>query len=69
MDCQVLMGFFVWVYYEAFVVEEGAAERMARVMKVVQRMETEEVQRLYWTLHDALLAQGVQLVRGANGAR
>ena len=63
MDCQVLMGFFVWVYYEAFVVEEGEDERMGRVMKVVERMRGAEVERLYFALQDLLIAQGGSLTR------
>ena len=66
MDCQVLMGFFVWAYYEAFVVEEGVGERMSRVMKMVERMDVDEVQRLVAQLQDMLQAQGVALSRGGQ---
>ena len=58
MDCQVLMGFFVWVYYEAFVVEEGEKDRMERVMKVVERMAGSEVERLYLVLQQLIVERG-----------
>lgn len=48
MDCQVLMGFFVWVYCGTFVVGEGEIERWAKAMKLIDRMGVEEIQRLYF---------------------
>ena len=67
MDCQVLMGAFVWVYYGTFVVQESSGDRYGKVMRVVERMGTDEIQRLYWVLHDVLVARGVEVVRGMNG--
>ena len=67
MDCQVLMGAFVWVYYGTFVVQESGGDRYGKVMRVVERMGTEEIQRLYWVLHDLLVARGVDLIRGMDG--
>ena len=63
MDCQVLMGFFVWVYYTSFVVKEGGDERWTKLLKLLDRMELEELQRLYFFVGDALVHRGVQLVR------
>jgi phosphatidate cytidylyltransferase len=63
MDCQVLMGFFVWVYYGSFVVREGGDERWSRITKIIDRMELEEMQRLYAFIGQALLDRGVQLLR------
>ena len=67
MDCQVLMGAFVWVYYGTFVVQESSGDRYGKIMRVVERMGTDEIQRLYWVLHDLLIARGVDLIRGIDG--
>ena len=67
MDCQVLMGAFVWVYYGTFVVQESGGDRYGKVMRVVERMGTEEMQRLYWVLHNLLIARGVDVIRGMDG--
>lgn len=67
MDCQVLMGAFVWVYYGTFVVSESGGDRYGKVMRVVERMGTDEMQRLYWVLNDMLVARGVDLIRGMDG--
>ena len=67
MDCQVLMGAFVWVYYGTFVVQESSNDRYGKVMRVMERMGTDEIQRLYWVLHDLLVARGVEVIRGMDG--
>ena len=67
MDCQVLMGAFVWVYYGSFVVSESGGDRYGKVMRVVERMGTDEIQRMYWVLHDLLAARGVDVIRGMDG--
>jgi len=67
MDCQVLMGAFVWVYYGTFVVQESGGDRYGKVMRVVERMGTDEIQRLYWVLQNLLVARGVDVIRGMDG--
>lgn len=46
MDCQIMMGFFVWVYYWTFIVSETDAMRLGKTMKIVDRMGVDELQHL-----------------------
>lgn len=61
MDCQILMGLFVYVYYWSFIHTYSAEELILRAQVALNRLSAEQQLNLWHQLGSALLSKGYTL--------